>query len=290
MPASAATSRPQSPAAFTTQPVVTIYDQDSNVVTSGSQSSQTVTLSATGATTVAIGGSISMDALEGVANFTGKGVKLTGLIGAKSLTATISSPSSIVATETVTITYGAATKLAISTDAADAANGSQFGTQPVILVQDVSGNLVANSTVQVTPSVSNGTLDGNDVSGVTAVGGVATFTHLGLTASAGAKTLTFASTGLTSATQSITAITGAPTQLRIDVANTLVNNTVFATQPVVTLLDATGNVVSAGSYATQTVTLSSPDSTIGGTVSMQSVAGVANFTGKGRRSSARSGA
>jgi hypothetical protein len=143
--------------AFATQPVVTIYDQDDNVVTSGSQSTQTVTLSVSGASTVAIGGSVTMDAADGVANFTGKGIKLTGLIGAKSLTATIASPQQIIKTETVTITYGAATKLAISTDAADALNGSAFGTQPVILVHDFSGNLVTNSTVLVTPSINNGT-------------------------------------------------------------------------------------------------------------------------------------
>ena len=265
--------------AFATQPVVTIYDQDDNVVTTGSQSTQTVTLSVSGATTVAISGSLTMDAADGVANFTGKGVKLTGLIGAKSLTATIASPSSITKTETVTITYGAATKLVISTDAADASNGSAFGTQPVILVQDFSGNLVANSTVNVTASISNGTLDGTDTA--PAVGGVATFTNLGLTATAGDKTLTFSSSPLTAASQTITAVTGAPTQLRIDVAGTLVNNTVFATQPVVTLLDSTGVVVSAGPNSQREVTLSSPNATIGGTVSMNAVAGVADFQGKG---------
>lgn len=262
--------------AFGTQPVVTIYDQDDNVVTSGSQSIQTVTLSATGAS---IAGSVSMDAADGVANFNGKGVGLTGLVGAKSLTATISSPNTIVKTETVTVTYGAATKLAISTDAADASNGSQFGTQPVILVQDFSGNTVTNSTVAVTASVSNGTLDGTDT--VSASAGVATFTNLGLTATAGAKTLTFASSPLTPATQSITAVTGAPTQLRIDVASTLVNNTVFGTQPVVTLLDASGVVVSVGSYSSQRVTLSSPDSNISGTLFMNANNGVADFAGNG---------
>jgi hypothetical protein len=111
--------------------------------------------------------------------------------------------------------------------------------------------------------------------------GVATFTGVGLTATAGTKTLTYASSGLTPATQTILAVTGAPTQLRLDVASTLINNTAFAAQPVVTLLDSTGVVVSAGANATQTVTLSSPDVTIGGTLSMTSTAGVADFTGKG---------
>jgi hypothetical protein len=138
---------------------------------------------------------------------------------------------------------------------------------------------VGNSTAQISTSVSNGSLTGTIQ--INAVSGIATFTDLGLTAAAGSKTLTFASANLTSATQSVTAVTGAPSQIRIDLANTLVNDTAFATQPVVTLLDSTSNVVSVGTYAAQTVTLSSPDATIGGTVSMQSTAGVADFTGKG---------
>jgi hypothetical protein len=260
---------------FAAQPVVTIYDQDNNVVTTGSDSTQTITLSAVSAT---MGGTRSMAAVNGVADFNGKGISLTGTIGSKRVTASITALS-LNSSVFVNVTFGAAAKLAISTDAADASNGSQFGTQPVILVQDVSGNLVTDSTASVQASVSNGTLDGTDT--INAIGGVATFTNLRLTATAGVKVLTYASNQLSSATQNITAVTGAPTQLRIDVAGSLVNDTVFATQPVVTLLDSTGVVVSAGVNASRLVTLSSPDATIGGTVSMSANAGVADFNGKG---------
>ncbi|MFM6966261.1 MAG: beta strand repeat-containing protein, partial [Rhodoluna sp.] len=265
--------------AFATQPVVTIYDRDENVVTSGAESTQSVSLAATGATTVALGGTSSMNAVAGVANFSGKGVKLTGTIGSKTLTSLISSPSSITKSATINITYGAADHVSIATSAASAANGAAFGTQPVIEIRDVSENVVTNSTLTVTASVSSGTLSGTTQ--IQANAGVATYTDLGLTATAGTKTLTFAAANITSATQSILAVTGAPTHLRIDVAGTLVNNTAFATQPVVTLLDSTETVVSVGGYSTQTVTLSSPDATIAGTLSMAAVAGIADFNGKG---------
>jgi hypothetical protein len=265
---------------FATQPVVTIYDQDSNVVTTGSQSSQNVRLTAQPATaggTVSMGGTVTMSAVNGVADFAGKGISLTGTIGDKRVSATLTAiglNSGVI----VNVTPGAADHLTITTAANNAANGAVFGTQPVVEVRDVSQNRVTDSTLQVGASISDGTLTGSTQ--INAVGGIATFTNLGLTASAGTKTLTFAATNLTSATQSILAVTGAPSQLRIDVASSLVNDTVFGTQPVVTLLDSTGTVVSAGANSTQTVTLSSPDATIGGTVSMAAVGGVADFTGK----------
>jgi hypothetical protein len=202
---------------FSTQPVVTIFDHDDNVVTSGAQSTQTVTISATGATSVSIGGTVSMSAVAGVADFSGKGIKLTGLVGAKSLTATISSPSSITQSETVTVTYGSADHLSLATSAAGAANGAAFTTQPVVEVRDVSENVVANSTAQVAASVSNGTLSGTTT--LNAAAGVATFTNLGLTATAGTKVLTFASANLTSATQNIVAVTGAPRRRRLRDSN-----------------------------------------------------------------------
>ena len=59
--------------------------------------------------------------------------------------------------------------------------------------------------------------------------------------------------------------------------------TAFAQQPVVTLKDALGNVVNTGADATVsvTLTLTTGTGTLGGTVSMNAVDGVANFAGKG---------
>ncbi|MFM5968598.1 MAG: beta strand repeat-containing protein, partial [Micrococcales bacterium] len=261
---------------LTTQPVVTIKDVSGNTVTTGAAATQTVTLTSTDAT---IAGTTSMAAVAGVADFAGLGVKLTGLVGARNLTATISSPSTITGTASVTLTYGAATKLALTTQAAGFVNRTDFTTQPVVTIQDVSGNTVANSTAAVDVSISSGTLTGTTT--VNAVAGVATFAGLGKTGVIGSKTLTFASSGLTSATQTFTLTHGAASQLAIAGSTTAQSAIALTTQPTVTIQDADGNTVTSGTQSTQTVTLTSPDATIGGTTSMAAVAGVANFSCKG---------
>ncbi|MFZ4611974.1 MAG: choice-of-anchor Q domain-containing protein, partial [Gemmataceae bacterium] len=103
-----------------------------------------------------------------------------------------------------------ATQVTLTTTAAGSASGSAFTTQPVITIRDSLGNPV-NTTASVTMTVSgNGTTVGTTT--VNAVAGVATFTNVGISGTAGtAYTLTFASNGLTSATQSITPLGAANT-------------------------------------------------------------------------------
>ncbi|MDP4350254.1 hypothetical protein QSG17_25755, partial [Escherichia coli] len=66
--------------------------------------------------------------------------------------------------------------------------------------------------------------------------GVATFSGVGISGTAGTSyTLTFASTGLTSATQSITPTVGGATQLAVTTsAAGAASGAAFTTQPVVT--------------------------------------------------------
>jgi hypothetical protein len=169
--------------ALATQPLVTIYDASNNVVTG---SNTLVTLSATGAT---IGGTYTMNAASGVANFSGNGVKLTGSIGLKTLTASINS-GAISVSRSVQLTVGSATQLAITTAADGARSRQAFDIQPVIEIQDVSGNLLAAETTAIDVTVSAGpTLDGT--ASVAAVNGQATFTNLGLHGTVGTFTLTY---------------------------------------------------------------------------------------------------
>ncbi len=92
-----------------------------------------------------------------------------------------------------------------------AVSGSAFTTQPVITLRDAFGNALTNSTASVTMTVSgNGTTVGTTT--VNAVAGVATFSGVGISGTAGTPyTLTFVSDGLTSATQSsLTIVSVAP--------------------------------------------------------------------------------
>ena len=101
-----------------------------------------------------------------------------------------------------------ATQLQLTTSAAGAASGAAFTTQPVVAVRDAGANTVTNATHVVTMTVSAGaTIVGTATA--TAVNGVATFSTVGITGTAGTSyTLTFSASGLTSATQSITAYWG----------------------------------------------------------------------------------
>jgi hypothetical protein len=85
--------------AFAQQPVVKVEDQYGNVVTSGSDSTVNVALTlTTGAGT--LGGTASMAAVNGVADFSGKGLNLSkvGVNKVLTATATLSSPGVVTAT------------------------------------------------------------------------------------------------------------------------------------------------------------------------------------------------
>jgi uncharacterized protein YxjI len=189
--------------AFTTQPVITIKDAFGNTVTN-STASVTMTVSGNGTTV----GTATVNAVAGVATFTNVGI--SGTAGT-AYTLTFTSGSLTTATQSITPTFGLATQAILVTQAAGSVSGSAFTTQPVIQIKDAFGNIITNSTASVTMTVSgNGTTVGTTT--VNAVAGVATFTNVGISGTAGtAYTLTFASAGLTSATQSITPLGAANT-------------------------------------------------------------------------------
>ena len=146
------------------------------------------------------------------------------------------------ASQTFSNTPGAAYQLAKTTSAAGATNGSAFTTQPVITIQDQDGNTVTSgtqSTQNVVITTSSGTLSGTTT--VPAVAGVATFTNVALTATAGSITLTYtiSSPSSITATQSISLVAGAPTQLIVKTAAVGCNSRIACTtQPVIWIADA----------------------------------------------------
>jgi hypothetical protein len=110
-------------------------------------------------------------------------------------------------TFTLTITalvVGPASMLALSRSSVGTSAGVAFSTQPQVTVQDANGNTVTSSSAVVTATISSrGSLIGTTTA--TASAGVATFNNLGLRGFGGtAYTITFASTGLTSATEMVT--------------------------------------------------------------------------------------
>src|SRR2546430_36380 len=152
-------------------------------------------------------------------------------------------------TSTAPGTAGAAAKLAITTQpSATARSGVAFPQQPVIQLQDASGNPVSQSGTPVTATIASGggTLGGTPTV-TTNTSGTAVFTNLSITGTAGPHTLGFSApqpfTGLTSGTVSLTA--GAATQIAMNAGNgqTATTGTAVAVPPSVIVRDASNNPV-----------------------------------------------
>lgn len=216
-PSSGTAGQPLTPA-----PVVTIEDEFGNTADSNAP----VTI-----------GSSTVNAVGGVATFPNL---VFGTSGNYTLTAT-SVGLNGATSNSFTISPGVGSMLVFTAQPpSNVVAGGGFGA--VVQVQDFRGNLVSSSTAQVTIGATT----------VNAIGGIAAFTNLVLTA-AGNTTVTATSTGLANATSSpITVAPGAASKL------------VFTTQPgsvpagqpvspapVVTIEDQFGNTV--GSTAPVTI-------------------------------------
>ncbi|HEX9165911.1 MAG TPA: carboxypeptidase-like regulatory domain-containing protein, partial [Gemmatimonadales bacterium] len=155
--------------------------------------------------------------------------------------------------------------------------------QPQVQVQDGAGNNVSANAVAITASITSGTggsLGGNTIA-ITNANGLATFTNLALSGTAGNFTLGFAATGLTGATSSTVALTaGTATVLAITTqpSPSVQSGVDFPQQPVVQLRDGDGNPVAQAGIAVS-VTIQSGGGTLGGTTTVNTnLSGQAVFT------------
>ena len=198
--AAAITTQPTGAASgsvLATQPVIRIVDAAGNTVTSSTVS--VVASIASGGGTLS--GTTSVAAVNGVATFTN--LVITGTSGDRTLTFTPTSLTAVTSSS-LTITVGAAAKVAITVASVGTQRRTAFTTQPQITVQDASGNTITSSTAVVTATVSaGGTLVGTTTA--TASSGVATFTNLGVDGDIGTTyTITYTVSGLTVATATVT--------------------------------------------------------------------------------------
>lgn len=257
--------------AFSTQPAIAVQDASGNTITT--DNTTVVTLTVNSGTRV---GTYTKTVSSGVATFTNVGI--AGTIGTYTLTYS-SSPTYTTATQNITLSAGTPNKLFLNTPANGATSGSAFTTQPVVTIQDASGNTITDDYATiVTLSVNAGSTEGRYA--VTASGGIATFNNVGLSGTVGTYTLTYSSApSYTSTNQSISLGAGAAYKLAITTqpsASTL-SDVAFDQQPVVTIQDASGNTIN--STARIDLELSSGTGTLSGTLSVNAVAGVGTFSG-----------
>jgi trimeric autotransporter adhesin len=215
---------------------------------------------------------------SGVARFSGCKIDK---IGTYTLTATASGLTSAVSAS-FTITVGPATKLAFTTGPSSSTGGGAFATQPVVAVQDSSGNTTAGTnSVTLSITTAAGAILSCTSNPNPASSGVASFAGCSID-KAGTYTLTATASGLTSAVSaSLTIAVGSASKLGFTTnPSSSSGGTAFGTQPVVAIQDPGGNTVTSGTTAV-TLSITTPAGAVltCPTNPANTVAGVAAFAG-----------
>ena len=252
---------------------VAVIDADGNTVTSATGTISASISSGSGASLT----NATAPIVNGIATF--NALTLTGSVGSYFLQ--FSDGTRAVTSGAVVLRVGAATALAFATTpATTATDGAALAPQPVVRVVDVSGNTVTTAAGTMTTTIASG-------SGATIVGatvtinaGIATFTTLGLNGTVGSFTLQFSDGARTIISPSIALNAGAARALSFSTApsTTARNGVPFATQPVLRVIDGSGNTVTSAT-GTITATIASG---VGGTLARSSApiaGGIATFSG-----------
>src|SRR5206468_3038800 len=267
----------QSGVAFAQQPVMQLRDADGNAV---NHAGVTITAAiATGGGT--LGGTLTeTTTASGTASSATLSLPLPDALPTLSFSATGLTPA---VSGTITVGAGAATQLTLTTQpSATAQSGVAFAQQPVVQLRDGDGNAVNQAGVTITAAIATGggTLGGT-VTAATNGSGVASFTNLSISGTAGERTLTFSATGFVSVTSGPVNVTaGAATQLTLTTqpSATAQRGVAFAQQPAVRLRDGAGNAVSQAGV-TVTAAVARGGGTLGGTLTATTNGnGVAAFT------------
>ena len=227
------------------QPKVSVDDSSNDVVTTDTS---TITLSVSGGSGT-VSGCTSTRSL-GVVSFAN--CKVTGTQGAYILTATDGSLAP--ATSASFTVAGTATQLVFTQQPSSSTGGVAFASQPVVVVEDASGDVVTNNTSPVTVTIgtnpSGGSLSCSSANPLHAVAGLASFAGCSITTAGQGYTLTAADGGLTPVTSApFNVSAGAPSQLVFSTEpGGGADGVPFAAQPVVSIEDSGGNVVDLGQH------------------------------------------
>jgi alpha-tubulin suppressor-like RCC1 family protein len=195
-------------------------------------------------------------------------------VGTNTLTASASGLPT--ATFTAHSVAGPATKMSLLT-APSATAGARvaFATQPAVQLLDANDNAAPQQGVVVTAAITagGGTLGGTTTA-TTDQTGAATFTNLSIGGSAGARTLSFSATGISSTTADVTIQAGAASSVAINAGNNqnATAGSAVTIAPSVVVSDADGNVVSG---ATVTFAVASGGGSVTGASAITGSNGVA---------------
>lgn len=191
-------------AALATQPAVEVRDAAGNVIATATATATITAALASGGGTLS--GPVTATVVTGVAMFSG--LTITGTIGARTLTFSALGLTSATSA-TFNLGAGVVSQLVIATQPVAGTAYAAFTTPAVVQFRDASGNTTP-STASVTATIGfgGGTLGG--AATINAVAGAAMFSTLTVNGTAGPRTLTFSSSGLTPVTSASFNVTTAP--------------------------------------------------------------------------------
>lgn len=259
---------------LTTQPAITVADASGHQVWADNSTAVTAAITSPSLGTVS---HPTATAVNGVATFSG--LALNAKAGTYTLTLTSGSLTSV-ASNSITLAAGTPSQLYILTQPSTSVqSGVALSQQPVVEVEDSGGNIVTSSSLIVTATLTSGagTLSNFNA---TASSGVATFSGLAINALVGSYTLTFSSSGLTSAVSTPIGVTVGPAAklaVTTQPSPTVATGVAFAQQPVVKVEDSGGNVVTSNN-STVTASLTTGTGTLANNTA-NVVSGTATFSG-----------
>jgi hypothetical protein len=252
---------------------VNVEDASGNVVTNSTASVALAIGTNSGGGTLS--GTTTVNAVNGVATFSGLSINKTG----NGYTLAANSTGLTAATSnTFNITSGTATQLVFGQQPTNAVAGSSITPAVTVQVEDANNNVVTTSAASVTVAIgsnpSSGTLSGTKT--VNAVNGVATFNNLSINNTGSGYTLTASSAGLAGATSNTFSIGQASTTTAL---TSSANPSVFG-QSVTFTATVTVNSPGTGTIpAGETVTFKDGGAAIGtGTTNASGVATFATST------------
>ena len=155
---------------------------------------------------------------------------------------------------TISFVAGAASQLSITTEPSAAAqSGKAFVQQPAIQLRDAYGNAVSASEIEITATVSTGGTILGTATADTDEDGVATFSGLGISGVVGEYTITFGSSGLTPVTSGTVTLSAGDASATNTTAFVPAGTAGVLTTIIVTVKDASGNMIGIGGANVQAV-------------------------------------
>ena len=269
-------------------PSITVQVQDAtgNLVT-GSTQQITLSIESSSPTGATLGGTVSQNAVGGVATFSNISINKAGANYRLLATAT-GTTLNTATSSTFSVTAGTANRLAFFQQPTHTVAGQNISPAVAIEVQDAAGNRVTTGSHNVSLALAGcaGTLTGNAPQPTS--NGLTTFSVLSIATQVNNCTLTATATGLTTAASSafnMVAATGAAMKLAFTGQPT---SSVGAGQQLnptgvrVTIQDAAGNTVTTGSVQVTITIESNPGNALINNNSLQTFAtsssGVATFS------------